>query len=364
MKMGREGDGLEDRPLRGVLVASEASGRQRTAELLQHVASSEALKDNIAMAGDAGPFSPEDLPTNQTGRLTDNQARTWQLIARDRRKAARSGAYLAGAIGVVLLIANGPASKAATREGLGIGCFGIALVILLASGRNALTADLREGRLDVVEGAIGKHFVQGRGAGGSTYYLDIAERHLRTSRRSYEAAPDAGVVRAYYLPRSRRLVNLEHLPDRPLPTGSDAPQQIVKTVINAIRRHDPVALAEARASAAAFAHAIEGSAPPAANAAEANDSRPLAEVLCGTWTNPLITVTFAPDGAASVTAMGGMRRVGRWSIDAGGRLLTDATGEMAPTDATVAGDHLTITVGERRMTFTRAFLSSDRSLSN
>src|SRR5437588_164071 len=82
---------------------------------------------------------------------------------------------------------------------------------------DALSADVREGRVESVEGAIRKRVVRGRAS--NSFYLEIDRRRLQVSRSSYAAAPDAGIVRAYYLPRSRRVVNLERLPDPALPTG-------------------------------------------------------------------------------------------------------------------------------------------------
>ena len=48
-----------------------------------------------------------------------------------------------------------------------------------------------------------------RPSGRPRYYLVISGRRLLTYRSAYDAAPDAGYVRAYFLPRTRRLVNLE-----------------------------------------------------------------------------------------------------------------------------------------------------------
>jgi len=50
----------------------------------------------------------------------------------------------------------------------------------------------------------------------------------------------------------------------------------------------------------------------------------------------------------------GATRTGHWSIDAHGRLMTDVTGTMAPTDAALDDGRLTIEVDGRRLTFTRA----------
>ena len=65
-------------------------------------------------------------------------------------------------------------------------------------------------------------------------------------------------------------------------------------------------------------------------------------------------VTFMKNGIVSMTmAFGGTRRDGHWSVDANGRLVTDASGSLEPLDATLNGDQLTIVIEGQRMTFTR-----------
>ena len=77
------------------------------------------------------------------------------------------------------------------------------------------------------------------------------------------------------------------------------------------------------------------------------------EALVGTWTHPLVTVILAHDGTATVTTMAGSSEAGHWSVDGHGRLLTDVTGTMEPTDAVLDGGRLTIQLDGRRLTFTR-----------
>ena len=68
------------------------------------------------------------------------------------------------------------------------------------------------------------------------YYLNIAGRQLRTYLSAYDAAPDAGYVRAYYLPRTRRLVNLERLPNPPLPAGPEEARDMLGRIARALRQ--------------------------------------------------------------------------------------------------------------------------------
>jgi hypothetical protein len=304
---------------------------------------------------DHHPFSPEALAANGSGRLTDEQTRHWQQFARQRRNGRRGASGLVAAFAAVLLIAHGPASSAATREAVGLGCLALAAGIFVTAGRDTAMADVRAGRVDVVEGAIGKRVVRAHGpSSGNTYYFDIGDRHLRTSRAAYDAAPDAGIVRVYYLPRSGRVVNLERLPNRPLPTGPGAAREILENVVGAMRRHDRGALAEAGATVAAVADAIRGPLMHSGDGgSDCTRSHLTDDAMCGTWTNPLITITFARDGTASVSAVGRTRHVARWSIDARGRLLTDATGTMQPADAEIAGDQLRIALDGQQMAFTR-----------
>ncbi|HTK30045.1 MAG TPA: hypothetical protein VL309_10855 [Vicinamibacterales bacterium] len=300
------------------------------------------------------PFPEAALPENRSGRLTSEQAALWQRIAAERRKGVRRMAVPIAAIGALLLFVSGPASKAAERQATGAGALALAAVILVASGRDRLTADVREGRVEAVEGAIGKSRTQSTGSGANArHYLDIAGRRLLALPLAYQAAPDGGIVRAYFLPRSGRVVNLERLPDRPLPAGPGAPAQVIKQMADAFRHHDRAAMAEARASAEALKHAFEDAitgAPPAGD----RPSSPLTtEALCGSWANPLVTLTLAADGTATMSMFGGAPHNGHWLLNEHGRLFSDASGEMEPVDAELAGDRLTVTIEGRRVAFTR-----------
>jgi hypothetical protein len=162
-------------------------------------------------------------------------------------------------------------------------------------------------------------------------------------------------VRAYYLPRTRKLVNLERLPNPPLPTGPDEARGIFGRMARAFATGDPVAFAEARANAAALLDAAQESIREPSDAASGRVAGGLVrEALVGRWTHPLVTVILAEDGTATVTTIAGSTEAGHWSVDGHGRLLTDATGTMEPTDAVLDGGRLTIQLEGRRLTFTRA----------
>lgn len=173
-------------------------------------------------------------------------------------------------------------------------------------------------------------------------------------RASYDSAPDGGYVRVYFLPRSRRVVNLEQLADPAIPTGAGAAREIMENYAQARRSGDRIAIAEANASVAALKRAIEGPPPRPDGNDRAHNSHVRADDLYGMWANPLVTIQFMKNGIATLTpATGGRRNDGHWSIDGNGRLLTDATGTMEPLDASLDGDRLTILFKDQRMQLTR-----------
>jgi len=308
--------------------------------------------------GDSGsPFSTAALPVNQSGRLSDEQSQRWTLIAKGRRQSIRGVALPFAAIGAFLFLVSGPPAKAAARTTGGIVFLTIAAILVVAANVESVNADVREGRVESVEGAIAKRsWYQSSRARSRSYFFEVSGRRLRClSRMSYDAAPDAGYVRVYFLPRSRRVVNLEQLPDHAIPTGSGAAQEIFQNYTQALLSRDRATIAEASASVAALKHVIEGPPPAASDGRDhAHPVRLHADDLYGTWTNPMMTISFMKNGVATLTpAFGGERRDGHWSIDANGRLLTDASGTLAPIDASLDGDRLTILFEGQRVSFTR-----------
>jgi hypothetical protein len=160
-------------------------------------------------------------------------------------------------------------------------------------------------------------------------------------------------VRAYYLPRTRHLVNLERLPNPPLPRSGDEARDMFSRIAQALISHDPVALA--RANAGGLMDAARESIVEPSDAPQGQIAGGLArKALVGRWTHPLATVAFADDGTATVTTIAGTAQRGHWSVDAQGRLLTDATGTMEPMDAALDDGRLTIQLEGRRLTFARA----------
>src|SRR5262245_41622654 len=192
-------------------------------------------------------FPADALPENRSGHLTSDQARWFQRMVSGRRQSTRGLAGPVGALGALLLIMTGPAATAVKRHLAGWGFVAATAVILAAPAFDPLAADVREGRVATVQGAVGKRRVQlSTRTGGTRYYLKVGAYQLRTYLSAYDAAPDAGYVRAYYLPRTRRLVNLERLPNPPLPAGPDEARAMFGRMARALATGDSVAFAEAR----------------------------------------------------------------------------------------------------------------------
>jgi hypothetical protein len=300
-------------------------------------------------------FPVEALGENRSGHLSGDQVHRFERVVSGRRRSTQGLAVPVGAIGALLVILSGPAATAVKRHLTGWGFLAAAAVILAAPAFDPLAADVRDGQLETVQGAVGKRRLQFGRTRFTSYYLIIAGRQLRTYRSAYDAAPDAGYVRAYYLPRTRRLVNLERLPNPPLPSGPDEVRDMFGRMARALVTRDPTTLAEARASAADLFDAAQESPVEPADTASGRVAKGLVrEALVGSWTHPLVTVTLARNGTATVTTIAGVTQAGHWSVDAQGRLLTDATGTMEPTDAALEGDRLTIQLEGRRLTFNRA----------
>jgi hypothetical protein len=180
----------------------------------------------------------------------------------------------------------------------------------------------------------------------------VGDARFTVSRGRYEAAPDAGYVRLYYLPLSKRVVNLERMPNPSAEHGTTVPD-VIHTLGAMFRSHSQRDRNEARAHLAgvgdamqaAFAHA---EAPPR----EGRDPRPLGEAILGTWSNGFMTVAFASDGSVTTSVLGRETR-GRWSIGADGRLCADVMGREQSAEAWIASNQLTISAEGQGFTFTR-----------
>lgn len=337
-------------------------------------------------------FPAAALKANRAGRLTAQQRQGWATRSAMRRKSLLSGAVLAIAMGTIVAVAAKKSLPAYEHYGVAALAYLIAvgLIVFAATGSDNITKDVRGGKVAEVEGAITKRRVNPNTGNSGTenaptlYYIDVEGVRLQTGRDRYEAAPDAGIVRVYYLPRSKRVVNLEILADRPIPEGR-TPIDSLKDYGRAMLGRQEVAKADAAAELAAYGHRFEAAAhePDAPPAEGEEDPRPLAQAIVGSWTGPLASVTFGADGTLTIAGMMGLpiSQTGRWAIDGEGHLTADALAMMGPggipvpdgkqerkhghhdqpeasesapgAEAWIKGDQLTIHYGEYTLTFQR-----------
>jgi len=293
------------------------------------------------------------LEANQAGELSDQQRHNLGALSRYRRRNAVTIALFCLAVSAILLFAPNPRAPLVERElvAAGAGLLAAFLIVRAVTGNDALTRDLHESRVESVEGAIGK---RRRSAGHkSLYYLDVGDRSFTVGPSTYHGAPDAGWVRVYYLPLSKMIVNIEQRPN-----ASPPPQMTRDGIVHALgvtlsgnRREANEARAGIASVTDALKSAFEGSAQ--APSADARDPRPLGQAILGTWTNPLIRLTFSEGGVATVHMFGGDKN-GRWSVDADGKLRAGIMGHEQSVDAWIVGNTLTVVADGRTVTFSRA----------
>lgn len=304
-------------------------------------------------------FPPDALGANRRGELTDAQRQGFGNLARYRRK---SQLQFAGIALVLAVLIGGFASSSApivSRGLVTLVCLGIAgvLVVRSVTGADSLTRDLRDTRVEAAEGAVGKHRrIAGRYS--AIYSLDVGDQRFVVSRATHQFAPAAGFVRIYYLPRSRKIVNLEQLPNPAFEHAT--PQDIIRGVkdgnilrtFGAAMSFDARKANEARANLAAMSNVMGAAFSPQPVQPGAHDARPLGEAIVGTWSNGLMTVAFTRDGHVMAEMMG-RKHEGHWSVDGSGRLHADIMGQSQAADAWIADDRLTISGDGRGLTFTR-----------
>lgn len=311
----------------------------------------------------AGSLHADALEANRAGRLTDTQRADWTSSDRGWRKNELVGAGICVVLAAILFNAGFGAHGSPSQLLLGV-AFAVGAVFFMVRGLlnlDPLAADLRTGRVDSVEGAVAKSrgYTSGRTT-TETFFVEVEGQRFTIHQRTFDALPEAGIVRLFYLPRSRRVVNFEQLPDRPLAPDAMAalasPGGAARMALSAFTKGSTTERAEAMANMAALGHALEAEMGPADATpppAEERDSRPLAEAILGTWRMGPATVAFMPDGTATID-MAGIERRGPWSVGPDGRLHSPALGPGAAADAWVSGDTLTVRVDNRSMAFHRA----------
>jgi len=306
-------------------------------------------------AGTLNSFMPDALDANRRGELTDRQRQGFRALSWDNRKSALSSAALLVAGAVLVLLFASPTAPPVARVVMPAIALAIAafLIVRAIVGTDALTRDLRAPHVESVEGAIGKRSVGGGRARG-VCFLDVGDRSFTVAHATYSAAPDHGFVRLYFLPRSKKIVNFERLPDPPVPDMPNV-RDVLDAASAALRAPTRRERNEAHAVIGSIGDALEASFSSSFTSAPkpAENSPPLADAIIGTWRNPMMTVTFSAAGRVTVQMLGGTRS-GRWSVDGAGRLQSDVTGRQETTDAWVTADQLTISVQGESMTLQRA----------
>jgi hypothetical protein len=310
----------------------------------------------------ATAFDTADIESNRSGRLSDTQRGNLRGLDRAIRKNDLVFAAICLVLAVLVGTSTGPAPNAWLRPVATVAFFLVAAVELYRATAlgDSLSQDLRSGSVQTIEGTFLKRRVtsDSRGSSMTWHYLEVNGRRFEVSGAIYEAAPEAGVIRLYFLPRSHKVVNMERLADRPLPPGVITPQAMIGTMAAAFRTHDHVQKAEQMAQLEAMEDAVKAdfTAPATPPAPEQQDPRPLAEAILGTWKMGAVqmSLSFMPDGTMVANLPGGRQQTGRWSIGPDGRLHANALGNDIAGEASVAGDTLTIKADGRAMAYHRA----------
>jgi hypothetical protein len=317
----------------------------------------QSVGSTLATVG--GSLYPDALVANSAGQLTDAQRRGFAGLDRSLRKNELGLAAILVVIAALVLTSSGQSSEAWLRPVVGVG-------LLIAAGavfahalpsRDPLARDLRQPQVLSVAGATGKHSrtTSSRGSSLTTHFLDVGDQSFEVGSSAYQALPEAGHMRVYFLSRSRRFVNAERLPDPSLPpTATASPLAALYLAKEALRGHGAERL-EANASlhelgAALASENVTNASPPPP---EQRDPRPLGEALIGRWSNGVITLVFGADGSLRTVLPGGNEPSGRWSVEPNGELRADLVGRTETGQAWISDDTLTITVAGEGMKFRR-----------
>jgi hypothetical protein len=250
------------------------------------------------------PLSSEALDSNRRGELTVTQHDGFALLLQQRNRGALGIAGALLAVAVLVGIFAAPSLSPLWRIAIVVVALGIAVSLILrvlTGGDKALGRDLRHGRVQAVTGPITKEQESAMDVDStSVYILKVGDQRFTVAAVTFEAAPRSGQVRLYYLPTSRKVVNLEAFTDG-TPTGAP---------------------------------------------------RPLAEAIIGSWRNHFAKATFTSNGRVTASVMG-RHSGGQWSVDTEGRLHAEIAGRTEIAKASVSGDELRITLTGRLVTLSR-----------
>ena len=182
-------------------------------------------------------------------------------------------------------------------------------------------------------------------------------QQFKSGEEFYDAAPDEGFVRLFYLPRSKWAVNFEWLPDEPPQDGklAERAEQALRDWRAARKAHDVVGEAEARAAMASIRREAESylpeDGPPAHEELAPGQLR---EAIIADWQSPFLSISVRADGTLTATMGAGAPQPGHWSVDPAGRVVTDVMGASMAIDASVAGDVLTLVINGQALNLRRS----------
>ena len=252
------------------------------------------------------PFPPGALDANRQGELTQAQRAAFAGLLRQRNNRAT----IIAALLFVVAVLFGFLAPAVVAPVWRIAIIGVALGIavslvlrILTGGDRAMSHDLRHGRVESVTGPITQEEESALDADStSVQFLRVGGDRFMVTPAASAAAPRSGQVRLYYLPESRKVVNLERL------------------------------------TAVATATAVA--------------QRPLQEAIVGSWRNSFAHATFTADGRVTASVMG-RSSAGEWSVDAQGRLHAEIGGRAEVAAASVSDGELRISLAGKGYTLTR-----------
>jgi hypothetical protein len=250
------------------------------------------------------PLLSEALDSNRRGELTAAQRDGFTRLLQRRNRSALGIAGVLLAVTVVVGVFAAPSLSPVWRiatVGVPLG-IAISLILrVLTGGDKALGRDLRHGQVLAVSGPITKEQESAMDVDSTSIcILKVSDQRFTVAAMTFEAAPSSGQVRLYYLPASRKVVNLEAVTDS---TRASAP-------------------------------------------------RPLAQAITGSWRNQFAKATFTSDGHVTASVMG-RHSEGQWSVDAEGLLHAEIAGRSEIAQASVSGNELRITLAGRVVTLTR-----------
>jgi hypothetical protein len=310
------------------------------------------------MSGTPGsPYAADALAANQAGKLTDQQRLQFRGQDRSFRKNELIGAAGAAVIGVLLITSSGPTPNGWLRPVGTIVAFVVAALLLVRAtlATDSLSSDLASGSVETVEGAVLRDIRQGRQT--EWFYLHVAGKTFSVPRSLYDAAPEAGYVRVYFLPRSKTVVNLEHVAGPSIPIGEAvSPATLAHEALVSIGSGDLNQRAEAMAQIAGLKASMEQALAQPVNAAAPgpDGAQSMAEAIIGTWQAGPVRATFAAGGSLTMTLPGGHQQTGTWSVDATGVLHAQLGGQSEMGEARISGDTLVVRDGNETIALKRA----------